>query len=348
MEKNIFYLFIAIIAMGFSHAISSDLENSHNLLTASRKELVWSNDQPSEYRIKLNHQLNQARTRQEIYYSIIRKDTFSKEIVNTNDHSPINDTTNSKTCILFAAKRILVKCRNQTLMDLTDKTSGLHKTVDPEDSSCNEENATLSLKFGNVGNVKGLTLRFFLIKSYYKLSAQNWFKLQSVQILGNNSVQAMFSTTRIFAPISYSYHCKHVSSLQKYNALLIPSSKEDNSTLWEVTFLDFQIQGFHAEEGQFAYAKDCATYFSPAILMGLVMSLVLLLVLAYTLHMLIHLKSIDRHYQRKSSGTYFPKTKDIYLEDEREPLRGSLHECYELRHPQDCTLHMQRCASVSY
>ncbi|XP_040275577.1 V-type proton ATPase subunit S1-like protein [Bufo bufo] len=262
--------------------------------------------------------------------------------------STVNVTKNGQTCILFGVKRIIIRFKNQTQLDLTNTNFSLYDNVDVVDSNCNEENSTLTLKFLKVGHLKGLALRFVLVKSYYKLSVQNWYKLQSVQILLNHSVQATFSTSRIFAPVSYSYHCQHVSSLHKYDALLVPSSAENSSRLWDVTFQDFQIQGFLIEAGEFAYAKDCTTYFSPAILMGLVMSLILLLVLAYALHMLIHLKSMDRHYQRKCSATYFPKMKDNYLEDEREPLRGNGQEYYELRQPEHCRLSIQQFASVSH
>ncbi|NXT55690.1 VAS1L protein, partial [Pluvianellus socialis] len=198
----------------------------------------------------------------------------------------------------------------------------------------------LSLKFGDVGNLKGLVIRFLLTTSYYQLSVQNWFTLHRLQLLYNHSIQATFNATRIYAPASYSYHCEHVSSLQRYDALLIPSSANDLSKLWEVTFIDFQIQGFNIQEGHFAYAKDCASFFSPAILMGLVMSLILLLVLAYALHMLIHLKSLDRHYECKASPTYFAQMKDNDMGDEKEPLRSSGNESYELRNQQFCKIYI--------
>uniref|UniRef100_A0A8C8RS88 ATPase H+ transporting accessory protein 1 like n=1 Tax=Pelusios castaneus TaxID=367368 RepID=A0A8C8RS88_9SAUR len=181
---------------------------------------------------------------------------------------------------------------------------------------------------------------FLLTNSYYKLSVQNWFSLDRIQLLYNHSVQATFNATRIYAPASYSYHCEHVSSLQRYDALLTPSSTNDVSSFWEVTFIDFQIQGFNIEEGQFAYAKDCASFFSPAILMGLVMSLILLLVLAYALHMLIHLKSLDGHYECKSSPAYIAQMKDSDMADEKEPLRSNGNESYELRSQQFCKVYI--------
>uniref|UniRef100_A0A8C9N1T2 ATPase H+ transporting accessory protein 1 like n=1 Tax=Serinus canaria TaxID=9135 RepID=A0A8C9N1T2_SERCA len=138
------------------------------------------------------------------------------------------------------------------------------------------------------------------------LSVQSWFSLPRLQLL----------------------------SLQRHEALLVPSSENDLSHLWEVTFIDFQIQGFNIQEGHFAYARDCAAFFSPAILMGMVMSLVLLLVLAYALHMLIHLKSLDRHYECKAPPAYFAQMKDSDMGDEKEPLRSSGNESYELRNQQ--------------
>ncbi|NWI89852.1 VAS1L protein, partial [Pitta sordida] len=177
-------------------------------------------------------------------------------------------------------------------------------------------------------------LRFLLTTSSYQLSVQSWFSLHRLQLLYNHSVQATFNAMRIHAPTSYSFHCEHVSSLQSYDALLVPSSANDLSKLWEVTFVDFQIQGFNIQEGHFAYAKDCASFLSPAILMGLVMSLVLLLVLAYALHMLVHLKSLDRHYECKASPPYFAQVKDNDISDEKELLRNSGNESYELRNQQ--------------
>ncbi|NWV62529.1 VAS1L protein, partial [Malurus elegans] len=99
----------------------------------------------------------------------------------------------------------------------------------------------LSLKFGDIGNLKGLVIRFLLTTSSYQLSVQHWFSLHRLQLLYNHSAQATFNATGIHAPASYSFHCQHVSSLQRYHALLVPSSANDLSKLWEVTFTDFQV-----------------------------------------------------------------------------------------------------------
>ncbi|XP_076218215.1 V-type proton ATPase subunit S1-like protein [Aptenodytes patagonicus] len=287
--------------------------------------------------VKPKFNVNQVAVTQVVSYNLSRKEQWGRASWRPFTHShysPLNVTVNGIPCILFWAKRIMIKFENHTQLDLTEKTFGVHATVDVGDSNCSEDNAMLSLKFGDVGNLKGLVIRFLLTTSYYQLSVQNWFSLHKLQLLYNHSIQATFNATRIYAPASYSYHCEHVSSLQRYDALLIPSSANDLSKLWEVTFTDFQIQGFNIQEGHFAYAKDCATFFSPAILMGLVMSLILLLVLAYALHMLIHLKSLDRHYEYKASSAYFAQMKDNDMGDEKEPLRSSGNESDELRNQQ--------------
>ncbi|CAH2296970.1 V-type proton ATPase subunit S1 [Pelobates cultripes] len=352
MENNRIYLLLAILGILFLSSkklVSAKLHDSYNSQKPSGEHVVLHYDQPNEHRQFQSYGLYKSGLRQRGGYSIERKDSLAEETVSEKtSYCPINVTENGNTCLLFGFKRILITFKNQTQLDLTDKNTALFNAMDNEKSQCNEENATLSLKFFRTGDMNGLTLRFLLIKSYYKLSVQNWFRLQSIQILVNESVQETFNATRIFAPTSYSYHCDLVSSLQKYEGLLLRNSANGSSRLWDVTFLDFQIQGFTIEDGQFAFAKDCRTYFSPAILMGLVMSLILLLVLAYALHMLIHLKSVDRQYQRKPSTVYFPKTNDNLLEDEREPLRGNLQDFYELQQHEYCKLHMQQCTSVPY
>ncbi|XP_073480554.1 V-type proton ATPase subunit S1-like protein isoform X1 [Aquarana catesbeiana] len=354
MERNRLCFIVAFIGMGIFRSVawvSAGLEDRYNLQSTSGKELSWSYGYPDIHNTEQDLQFHHAGLQKELYYNIIKEETMTKGVNHENKvqaRNTVNVTIDGTTCVLFGFKRIIIRFKKQTQLDLTNTNLSLYNSVDMEDSSCNEENTTLSLTFHKAASMRGLTLRLLLVKNYYKLTVQNWYQLQSIQILFNHSVQATFNSIKIFAPISYSYHCQHVSSLQKYDSLLFPSSEDNSSALWDVTFLDFQIQGFNIEEGEFSYAKDCTTYFSPAILMGLVMSLILLLVLAYALHMLIHLKSMDRHYQRKCSATYFPKTKDNYMEDEREPLRGRGQEFYELRQPEYCRLSIQQCASVSH
>uniref|UniRef100_A0A4W4EKH1 ATPase H+ transporting accessory protein 1 like b n=1 Tax=Electrophorus electricus TaxID=8005 RepID=A0A4W4EKH1_ELEEL len=137
--------------------------------------------------------------------------------------------------------------------------------------------------------------RLQMSNTFYESAGQNWFTLDSVHIHYNWSHEATFNATEVYAPATHSYHCQHVSSLQKYDTLLVPSSHTDSSANWHITFTDFQIQAFNVQSNKFASASDCATFFTPAILMGLITSLILLLVLAYALHMVVHLKHIDRY-----------------------------------------------------
>ncbi|XP_037587126.1 V-type proton ATPase subunit S1-like protein isoform X6 [Cebus imitator] len=195
------------------------------------------------------------------------------------------------------------------------------------------KNVRLSLKLGDAENPRSLAIRFILT-NYNKLSIQSWFSLRQVEIVSNNSIQAVFNPAGIYAPSGYSYRCQRVGSLQRDHALLLPSDTDDGSSLWEVTFIDFQIQGFAIKGGRFTKARDCASSSSPAILIGLATSLILLLVLAYALNMLIYLRYLDRHYDLIASPAHFPQLKARDTAKDKELLRSQEAECYELRRQQ--------------
>ncbi|XP_026857624.2 V-type proton ATPase subunit S1 isoform X4 [Electrophorus electricus] len=169
-------------------------------------------------------------------------------------YSPLNVVYNGKTCILFRARKLAIRYRNHTLVDLTERAFGPDATVDTKGSFCSKDKATLNLRFGDVDDLRGLSI-----------------------------------------------------SLQKYDTLLVPSSNTDSSANWHITFTDFQIQAFNVQSNKFSVASDCGTFFTPAILMGLITSLILLLVLAYALHMVVHLKHIDRYEEHKTT-VYFPRS----------------------------------------
>lgn len=77
--------------------------------------------------------------------------------------------------------------------------------------------------------------------TFYESGGQNWFTLDSVHIHYNWTHEATFNATDVYAPSTNSYHCQHVSSLQKYDTLLVPSSNTDNAANWHITFTDFQV-----------------------------------------------------------------------------------------------------------
>ncbi|KAK1799684.1 hypothetical protein P4O66_006223, partial [Electrophorus voltai] len=222
-------------------------------------------------------------------------------------YSPLNVVYNGKTCILFRARKLAIRYRNHTLVDLTERAFGPDATVDTKGSFCSKDKATLNLRFGDVDDLRGLSIRLQLSNTFYESAGQNWFMLDSVHIHYNWTHEATFNASVVYAPSTNSYHCQYVSSLQKYDTLLVPSSNTDSSANWHITFTDFQIQAFNVQSNKFSVASDCGTFFTPAILMGLITSLILLLVLAYALHMVVHLKHIDRYEEHKTT-VYFPRS----------------------------------------
>ncbi|KAM3871732.1 V-type proton ATPase subunit S1-like [Diretmus argenteus] len=229
-------------------------------------------------------------------------------------YGPLSVSYNGKTCILFKAKRLAIRYRNHTFIDLTERVFSPNSPVDTKGSICTKEKATLSLRFGDVEDLRGLVIRLQMSNTFYEAAGQNWFTLDSVHIHYNWTQEATFNASEVYAPATSSYHCQHVSSLHKYDTLLVPSSHTDTSANWHITFTDFQIQAFNVQSDKFASASDCATFLTPAILMGLVTSLILLLVLAYALHMVVHLKHIDRYEEHKAT-VYFPRSPEAELPD---------------------------------
>ncbi|XP_059394120.1 V-type proton ATPase subunit S1-like protein [Carassius carassius] len=222
-------------------------------------------------------------------------------------YSPLSVSYNGKTCILFRARKLAIRYRNHSLVDLTERTFSPDAPVDTKGSFCSKDKAILNLRFGDVEDLRGLAIRLQMSNTFYESAGQNWFTLDNVYIHYNWTHEAVFNATDVYAPSTNSYHCQHVSSLQKYDTLLVPSANTDNAASWHITFTDFQIQAFNVQSSKFAAASDCATFFTPAILMGLITSLILLLVLAYALHMVVHLKHIDRYEEHKTT-VYFPRS----------------------------------------
>ncbi|KAL2091654.1 hypothetical protein ACEWY4_013917 [Coilia grayii] len=222
-------------------------------------------------------------------------------------YAPLTVVYNGKTCILFRARKLAIRYRNHTLVDLTERAFGPEAQVDTKGSVCSKDKAMLILRFGDVQDLRGLAVRLRMSNTFYESAGQNWFTLDSVHIHYNWTHEVIFNATDVYAPSTNSYHCQHVSSLQKYDTLLVPSSNTDSTTNWHITFTDFQIQAFNVLSNKFASASDCATFLTPAILMGLITSLILLLVLAYALHMVVHLKHIDRYEDHKTT-VYFPRS----------------------------------------
>ncbi|XP_063329861.1 ATPase H+ transporting accessory protein 1 like a [Pelmatolapia mariae] len=218
---------------------------------------------------------------------------------------PLKVLSDGQPCLLFQARKLSLRYDKQKHLDLTERAFSPQKPVDTSQSVCRKDKATLVMRFGDVEDLKGLSIRLQLSNTFYESSGQWWFSVDSVSLLYNISEEAVFNASEVYAPASSSYRCIHVSSLERYSALLLPGT--DQARRWSITFTDFQIQAFSVTSGKFSPASDCTTFLTPAILMGLVTSLILLLVLAYALHMLIHLKHIE-HDEEHKADVYFPKS----------------------------------------
>lgn len=74
-------------------------------------------------------------------------------------------------------------------------------------------------------------------------------------------------------------------------------------------FFTTQIQGFNLLNGtNFAYASDCAGFFTAGIWMGLLTSLLMLLIFVYGLHMIMQLNTMDRFDDPKGPSISVPQT----------------------------------------
>ncbi|XP_072222865.1 V-type proton ATPase subunit S1-like isoform X1 [Leuresthes tenuis] len=190
--------------------------------------------------------------------------------------------------------------------DLTPSTFGEGISPKLHGSSCDRSKGRLVLNYENVLGHRSFKLIFAISQRYYKVSARRWFTLDAVE-LEYDGTKATFNGSRhIFAPAEYSYHCDSVSSFRW--PLLIPSSLKDPANQWRLSFEDFQIQGFNVTDGEFSYASDCASFFSPGIWMGLMTSLLLVLVLTYGLHMIMQLHTMDRFDDPKGPTISVPQT----------------------------------------
>ncbi|XP_058487328.1 ATPase H+ transporting accessory protein 1 like a isoform X1 [Solea solea] len=230
---------------------------------------------------------------------------------------PLKVMSNAEPCIMFQARKLSLRYENQKQLDLTEQAFSPKKTVDTSQSVCYHDKAVLVMRFGDVEDLRSLSIRLQLSNTFYESSGQWWFSVNSVSLLYNMSGEASFNASEVYAPTSSSYHCLHVSNLQHHSALLLPSS--DHAHRWTVTFTDFRIQAFNISSGRFSAASDCVTLLTPAILMGLISSLILLLVLVYALHMVIHLNHIDNEHKAE---VYFPQNpeqrKPCYVENNAE------------------------------
>ncbi|XP_069568765.1 ATPase H+ transporting accessory protein 1 like a isoform X2 [Brachyistius frenatus] len=241
------------------------------------------------------------------------------QVMSNNTAAPVLRVfSNGEPCILLQARKLALRFAKQKQLDLTERVFSPQNPVDTSQSVCRQDSATLVMKFGDMENLKDLSISMQLSNTFYESSGQWWFSMDNVSLLYNASQEAVFNASEVYAPATFSYRCLRVSSLKRYNALLLPVT--DRAHRWTVTFTDFQIQAFNVTAGKFSPASDCTTFMTPAILMGLIMSLILLLVLAYALHMVVHLKRIENDDEHKAD--YFSHNpeplEDCFVENTME------------------------------
>ncbi|KTG32599.1 hypothetical protein cypCar_00023776 [Cyprinus carpio] len=222
---------------------------------------------------------------------------------------PLEFKEKGSTCILLWAEKLVVsqyRSGKWERHDLAPKTFGEGVEPNLSGSSCNETHSRLVLNYEDVLNYRSFKLIFVMNRRHYKVSARHWFTMDLVH-LDYDGKNATFNGSRyIYAPAEYSYRCESVSS-SRYPQLS-PHSDKDNANDWQISFHDFQIQGFNVAGKDFSYASDCASFFTPGIWMGLVTSLLMVLVLTYGLHMIMQLRTMDRFDDPKGPAISVPQT----------------------------------------
>ncbi|NP_001373449.1 ATPase H+ transporting accessory protein 1a precursor [Danio rerio] len=222
---------------------------------------------------------------------------------------PLEFKEKGSTCILMWAEKLVVsqyRSGKWERHDLTSQTFG--KGVEPNlsGSSCNDTHSRLVLNYEDVLNFRSFKLLLVMNRRHYKVSARHWFTMDLVQLEYDGKKASFNGSRHIYAPSEYSYRCESVSS--SYYAQLSPHSDKDNANDWQISFENFQIQGFNVAGKDFSYASDCASFFTPGIWMGLVTSLLMVLVLTYGLHMIMQLRTMDRFDDPKGPAISVPQT----------------------------------------
>ncbi|KAL6483444.1 hypothetical protein MHYP_G00083160 [Metynnis hypsauchen] len=214
----------------------------------------------------------------------------------------IFNSTTSGPCILFWADHLSVTYENKPSFDLAPLT--FNNTVTLVGSMCNETVSRLVLNYKNVLGFQSFQLIFTMHKIFFPVSARNWTIMEHVE-LNYDGQTALFNSSRgINTPAEYSFHCQRVSNTE--SPLLVPSQETDEATKWTLLFTEFQIQSFNVTEN-FAYASDCASFFTPGIWMGLLTTLLMVFILTYGLHMMMQLRTMDRFDDPKGPAISVPQ-----------------------------------------
>ncbi|KAG7278457.1 hypothetical protein CRUP_038752, partial [Coryphaenoides rupestris] len=208
-------------------------------------------------------------------------------------HSPVEFKERDNTCIMLWAAGLsvgILRGGRWEDHDLTSSTFGQKDRPKLHGSMCDQTKSRLVLNYEGVLGHVNFKLIFAMSQRHYPVSARRWFTMDAVE-LEYDGTKATFNGSRnIYAPAEYSYRCDEVSSFTW--PALVPRTSKDPANQWRVSFRDFQ--GFNVTGSDFAYASDCAGFFTPGIWMGLLTSLLMVLVLTYGLHMIMQLRTMDR------------------------------------------------------
>ncbi|XP_069065599.1 V-type proton ATPase subunit S1 [Pleurodeles waltl] len=233
-------------------------------------------------------------------------DHVGRQLLQTEvTYPPLVFNSSGSPCILFWAKNISVYLGDKW-HDLTNETFGSSSPVDQQKSFCNLENSSLVLTYRAVAG-SPLTLKFDLKSRLYKVSNRRWFSLYYFQMMYGTD-ELPFNVSQVNAPSIYSYHCEFVSSVSTYGTMFSTNRRNKTTDTWQIFLEDFQIQSFNVTGISFAYASDCAAFFTPGIWMGLITTLLFLFILTYGLHMLMSLKTMDRFDDPKGPSISVPQT----------------------------------------
>uniref|UniRef100_A0A3Q0SDV5 ATPase H+ transporting accessory protein 1b n=1 Tax=Amphilophus citrinellus TaxID=61819 RepID=A0A3Q0SDV5_AMPCI len=207
-------------------------------------------------------------------------------------------------CIMLWAQNLSVKLsENSPWINLAEETPTLPGSF-CDGSTSRTCKIQLTVEYRNLERGKQI---FVLRQRFYSVSARNWSTLDTVELKYRNLSASYIANRGIYTPAEYSFHCQSVTNFG--DALLFPNITDQNSSEWRLNFIDFQIQGFGLSNStDFSYASDCASFFTPAIWMGLLTVLLMLLILVYGLHMIMQVNTMDRFDDPKGPTISVPQT----------------------------------------
>ncbi|KAF1391098.1 hypothetical protein PFLUV_G00038340 [Perca fluviatilis] len=72
---------------------------------------------------------------------------------------PLKVLSNGEPCVLFQARKLSLRYEKQKQLDLTERAFSPQQPVDTSQSVCRQDKATLIMRFGDVEDFRGLSIR---------------------------------------------------------------------------------------------------------------------------------------------------------------------------------------------